>query len=60
MQPSGGEPGTWASANTLVAEPRYHNSSPMVQLIGHTNEAAVVVGGVGTTALVDTGTQSLP
>ena len=44
-----------ASANTLAAEPRYHNPSPMVQVIGYANEVAVVVKGVEITALVDTG-----
>ena len=39
--------------NTLVAEPRYHNCSPSVWLIGHASEAMVME----MTALVDTGSQ---
>ena len=36
---------------------RYHNPDPLVWLLGHANEAADVVEGVETMALVDTGSQ---
>ena len=45
------------SMNKLMAEPGYHNPTPLVCLIGHANEATVVVKGVEMTALVDTGSQ---
>ena len=43
--------------NKLAVEPRYHNPSPLVWLSGHANKATVVVEGVETMALVDTGSQ---
>ena len=46
-QPGGGEPGTLVSTSKPVAEPEYHNPDPLVPLLGHTNEAAVVVEGGG-------------
>ena len=52
-----GEPGMSGSTNTPVAEPRYHNPSSMVWLIGHANQAVVVVDGVEMMALVETGSQ---
>ena len=57
MQPGRGDLGTSSSANTLAAEPGYHNPTPMVHLIGLANEAMVVVEGVEMMALVDTGSQ---
>ena len=56
-QPSRGKPGTSVSVNTPALEPGYHNSSPVVWLFGHANEAAVVVEGVEKMALVDTESQ---
>ena len=44
-QPAGGEQGTFISTNKLAVQPRHHNPSPLVKLIGHTNEATVVVEG---------------
>ena len=57
MQPSGGDPGTSVSTNKLVAEPGCHNPDPSVWLLGHANEAMVVIERAQTTALVDTGSQ---
>ena len=54
MQPVRREPGTSVNVNTPVAEPGFHNPSPMVWIIVHTNEAVVVVEGVEMVALVDT------
>ena len=45
------------SVNTLAAEPGYNSPSSMVWLFGYANEAMVVVEGVETMALVDTGSQ---
>ena len=57
MQPDGEEPGTLVSTNKLVAEPGYHNPSPLIQLIGCANEVTVVVEGMEMMTLVDTGSQ---
>ena len=45
------------SMNTAVAEPGYHNPSPLVWLTCHANKATVAVEGVEMMALVDTGSQ---
>ena len=45
------------SIDKLLAEPSYHNCSPLVQLISHANEAMVVVEGMEKMAVVDTGSQ---
>ena len=45
------------SKNRPVVQPRYHTPSPLVWLIGHANEATVVVEGVEMMALADTGSQ---
>ena len=58
MQQSGGEPVTSVNTNKLTAESGYHNPDPLVWLLGHANEAKVVVEGVEMMALVDTGTQN--
>ena len=57
MQPSEGEPGMLVSTNKPVAESGYHNPDPMVWLLGHANEAMVVVEVVEVIALVDTRSQ---
>ena len=57
MQPSGGEPGISVSTNKQIAESGYHNPDPFVWLPGLANEAMVVVEGVETMALVNTGSQ---
>ena len=54
MQPSGGEPEKLVSMDKLVAEPEYHNPSPLAWLLGHANEATVVVEEVEKMAVVDT------
>ena len=43
--------------NTPAMKPGYHNPSPLVWLIGHANEATVVLEGVKTVALGDTGSE---
>ena len=44
-QPSGGEPGMLVHTDKLAAEPGYHNHSPLVWLLGCSNEAMVMVEG---------------
>ena len=56
-QPSGGEPGKLVSTDKPVAEPEHHNPSLLVQLLNCAYEATGVVEGVGTMALVDTGSK---
>ena len=56
-QPSGREPGQLVSTDIPVAEPGYHNPSPLVWLLGHANEAMVMVEGVEIMAMVDTRSQ---
>ena len=46
VQPSGWVSGISVSTNKLAAEPRYYHPDPLVQLLGHANEAVVVVEGV--------------
>ena len=46
------------NTNKPLAEPGYHNSDPLVWLLGCANEAMVVVEGVEMMALVDTGFQT--
>ena len=41
----------------LFAGPAYHNSDPLVWLIGQSNEATFMVKGVETTVFIDTGAQ---
>ena len=55
MQPSGGDPRTSQSSNKLAAESGYQNPDPLVWLLGHANEAMIVVEGVEILTLVDTG-----
>ena len=57
VQPIGGEPRKLVSTDKLVTEPGYHKPSPLVWLIGCANEAKVVLEGVETMALVDTGSK---
>ena len=61
-QPSGGESGTLVSTSKLTAESRYQNPDPLLWLLGHANEAVVVVVAMGVemTALVILGPKSLP
>ena len=51
------EPGTSVNAHKPVVEPKYHNLDPLAGLLGHANEAAVVVEGLEMMPLVDTGSQ---
>ena len=57
MQPPGGEPGILVNMDKLVAEPGYHNPSPLVWLIGCASEAMVLEEGLEMTALVDARSQ---
>ena len=41
----------------LATESRYHSLYPLVHLLEHANETRVVLEGLETTALVDTGSQ---
>ena len=44
-QQNGGQPRTFVNTNKMVAESGYHNPDPLVWLLGHANEAEIVVEG---------------
>ena len=55
VQQGGGEPGTLVNTGKLATESGNHSSEPLLHLLGCANETGVVVEGVETVALVDTG-----